>query len=1006
MSKEVARKNLELQPCERWAHTEYSLNYSPAYMAKRAGCAEDAPDLMQRANRALQIDFQFGTGHGPINWGQVGRVTDMGHADYAAGGTDRRDMHESPFKSVEEVWAFDAVAEYGLPDMEETVQWCRDMFEKRQAENPDQICTGGYYRTVVSGAIQTFGWEMLLMGAADMSKMEKVFESFARFTLHHVKAWAQTDIEYFIQHDDFVWSSGPFMAPAYYRSAIIPHYAEMWKVLHDAGKKVLFCSDGDYSVFADDLAEAGADGFIFEPFVDFDMMADKFGQTHCLIGSHVDCRDMTFGDADKVRRDLDRTFETLATRCKGAILAVGNHLPPNIPEEMFDLYFDKLLEMMPRSRVAYSAMAVRPNLACGPGGHPMRFPKAGLVLLALAAFFLFAAASHAADSSDAACRERLATLRGIVRSELWQTERRLTRSNHRPSPHELTGAALWAMQMYEPDRAAPQAEAYLRRAFDAQDMKPESATYGGLPWRIGDDSISDLNAVEFALQPLGPLLIEYGDAFSKDFLAYLRPRVRASVEATLRRDVETTYTNIYVTRMVDVAILGGWLGNEELIDRAETLTDAWIELTRRQGVWEYLSPTYYRVAMDSLDLGYLYAPRASLRGKFAKALDLFWLDTAAHFAPWRAVPSLVGPHSRDADFLLGRGGIALFPYIAGWLDAAPVAELSNPGVGKSFPLLPAQARRGYRPRQEMTDVRLLPERVVHARWGPEPGQDRYTWVTPFLAFGSSSYNTGPYDKLVALDFASKRMLPTIQIQPDTLDEPYGRRRFKSRTGHSRAVHPYLNPTSVQQKGALLVLTDVRFKYLRDPENITVATNVIIPAPADEVALDGKALSVDGPFRLESRADSVLALRVGRAGVAMRFVTARSDMGQEPFYCLQADHAGLRFDAARFTVYHYRGGKEEPPGERRAQTGLLMLAGECVGERGLSALADKVAKAQVQVKSDGRSIYVDARMDGTRLEIGRDTLEGRMLRRRIDGRDVAAPWFEVNGRDMGPVVWGK
>ena len=343
MSRDIARKNLELQACDHWGHTEYSLNYSPAYLAKRAGCAADAPDLWQRAARALQIDFQFGTGHGPIDWGKAGRTTDMGHADYAAGGTDRRDMHDSPFKNVEEVWAFDAVAEYGTPDFDENVRWCQKTIDDRRRANPDQINTGGYYRTIISGAIQAFGWEMLLMGAADADKMEKVLDSFARLTHLHVQAWAQTDIEYFIQHDDFVWSSGPFMSPAFYRRVIIPRYAMMWKTLHDAGKKVIFCSDGDYSVFAEDLAEAGADAFVFEPFVDFDMMADRFGQTHCLIGSHVDCRDLTFGDAEKVGRDLDRTFETLASKCRGAILAVGNHMPPNIPEEMFDLYFDTLL---------------------------------------------------------------------------------------------------------------------------------------------------------------------------------------------------------------------------------------------------------------------------------------------------------------------------------------------------------------------------------------------------------------------------------------------------------------------------------------------------------------------------------------------------------------------------------------------------------------------------------------------------------------------------------------
>ncbi|MCD6333703.1 MAG: hypothetical protein J7M27_00010 [Candidatus Latescibacteria bacterium] len=43
-----------------------------------------------------------------------------------------------------------------------------------------------------------------------------------------------------------------------------------------------------------------------------------------------------------MQSDIDRTFECLADR-KGAIFAVGNHLPPNVPEAMLDQYFDYLL---------------------------------------------------------------------------------------------------------------------------------------------------------------------------------------------------------------------------------------------------------------------------------------------------------------------------------------------------------------------------------------------------------------------------------------------------------------------------------------------------------------------------------------------------------------------------------------------------------------------------------------------------------------------------------------
>jgi len=347
MSRQTALDNIHLRSSDRWGHTQYSLEYHKGYFEKVTGLAADDPELARTARRNLSIDFLWSTNDGLVDWAEAGRVTDMGHAEYAQDGSDRREVVECPFTTPEEVWAFDAVAEYGLPDFDEQVAAYEARIQNAREANPDQLTTGGYYKTLVSGAIQAFGWDMLLLGASDPAKMEPVFDSFFRRTLFHMRAWAATSVEAVIQHDDFVWTAGPFMRPDIYRSVILPRYAELWKPIHDAGKKILFCSDGDFTEFVDDVAEAGADGFIFEPCVDFDMMVDRFGPSHCLVGSFVDCRDLTFNRWEKVRDDVDRTFERLAD-CRGAIVACGNHLPGNIPDDMLDRYFERLLPRLER----------------------------------------------------------------------------------------------------------------------------------------------------------------------------------------------------------------------------------------------------------------------------------------------------------------------------------------------------------------------------------------------------------------------------------------------------------------------------------------------------------------------------------------------------------------------------------------------------------------------------------------------------------------------------------
>ena len=347
MSVQIALDNIWLRPSSRWGHTEYSLGYHTPYLVGRTGLPADSPGLIRAAQDLFAFDLNWNTNDGLVEWERAGRTTDMGHAVYAADGSDYRLPSASPFDSEEEVWAFDAVREYGLPDMGEQVRAYEDSIRRARQAYPEQLTTGGYYRTIVSGAIAAFGWEMFLAAAASPTKMEKVFDGFFRWTLFHMQAWAKTSVEVVIQHDDFVWAGGPFMQPAIYRQMIIPRYAELWKPIHAAGKKVLFCSDGNFAEFVGDLADAGADGFVFEPCIDLSFMADNFGQTKCLVGSLVDCRDLTFSNWDKVRSDLDRTLTRLSD-CKGAILAVGNHLPPNIPEAMLDQYFDYLLPRLSR----------------------------------------------------------------------------------------------------------------------------------------------------------------------------------------------------------------------------------------------------------------------------------------------------------------------------------------------------------------------------------------------------------------------------------------------------------------------------------------------------------------------------------------------------------------------------------------------------------------------------------------------------------------------------------
>lgn len=187
MSREIALDTIWLRKTPRLAHTEYSLEYHKGYIREKTGLDPDTPEAMQKLKELWQIDFNFNVDaglHG--DWEKRGRVTDMGHAIYAVDGSDKRGIQECPFKRVEEVWSFDPAEEYGLPDFKEQVEHYERLVQKWRQDEPEVLTTGGYYRTIVSGAIAAFGWEMLLLAASDENKMEQVLDRFFQWTLFHM----------------------------------------------------------------------------------------------------------------------------------------------------------------------------------------------------------------------------------------------------------------------------------------------------------------------------------------------------------------------------------------------------------------------------------------------------------------------------------------------------------------------------------------------------------------------------------------------------------------------------------------------------------------------------------------------------------------------------------------------------------------------------------------------------------------------------------------------------
>ena len=344
MSYEIGMKLLNLEDTPRVGRVEYcfhnELIEEVTGIKPGQGSKDDRKKAQQLWQQWANYDFIWTVKFGYTPWPELGRVTQMGHAVYQENGTDFSASQNCPFSNIDEVMKFDAVKEYGVPDIDKEAWNLSDIHGRRQKDFSTLVVPGAYYYTLFSGAIWTFGWDMLLMAlGTDPDRFgEYVMEGYYERTKAYYQAWGKTDIKAFICHDDIVWTSGAVCNPEWYRKYIFPRYKKLWAILKERNIKILYCSDGDFNEFIDDIAEAGADGFIFEPVTSLETIAEKYGKTHIIMGN-VDCRVLTFGNKKDIEKEVNRCLD-IGKDCPGYFLVAGNHIPANIPLDNAKYYFD------------------------------------------------------------------------------------------------------------------------------------------------------------------------------------------------------------------------------------------------------------------------------------------------------------------------------------------------------------------------------------------------------------------------------------------------------------------------------------------------------------------------------------------------------------------------------------------------------------------------------------------------------------------------------------------
>lgn len=352
MSYEIGMAALKLEMPPRIPRTEYSIFGHFDLLKKVTGIDVDynsPPEIKRKAKLAFLKAWPFDIFWATLINGSVfgEKRAQMGHGTYAKAGTDFNPSRSQYFSDPEEIFSIDFDELYGVPDHNKLKTKFEEHYQKQIEENPDGVNMTGIYITLISGIIDICGWELFLTSAGvDPHRFGETVNRYANWIQRYFNALAESTVPVVMVHDDIVWSEGAFIHPDWYRKFVFPNYKKLILPLKEAGKIVLFTSDGNYTEFIDDIASCGVNGFVLEPLTDLKYIVEHYGETHIIIGN-ADVRILYSGPKEKIEAEVRRCIE-LGKKCPGYFMAVGNHIPADVPVENVIWYNECYLRMSKR----------------------------------------------------------------------------------------------------------------------------------------------------------------------------------------------------------------------------------------------------------------------------------------------------------------------------------------------------------------------------------------------------------------------------------------------------------------------------------------------------------------------------------------------------------------------------------------------------------------------------------------------------------------------------------
>ncbi len=394
------------------------------------------------------------------------------------------------------------------------------------------------------------------------------------------------------------------------------------------------------------------------------------------------------------------------------------------------------------------------------------------------------------------------------------------------------------------------------------------------------------------------------------------------------------YTNIFLMHCWNLMAIGEATDRPDAAQEGYKALDDWLLHTSRNGISEYLSPTYYGVDLECLGLIARHIKDESAREKAEKALRLFWTDIAANW--FEPCGRLGGAHNRDYDYLTGHGMRDRHIRAAGWLPPAPTGTMDE--LCKWIP-----------PPSIVSSFKDMVPRIVCQRWSGRPWESAVHYRGRSVDIGSAGACKGPEDKAFTFQFAGgpRRVMGNFVV--DGRGDPYGVNKATTGGGHMKSHHLVPFVVSVQRGPEVLLLASDASRTGRSGnvqwQLTTMATNIVFPAGAKVFLEDGPAgLPGEGKETVLPAGRPVF-LRYGDAAVGLRFVLATDTAGRPA--PLRWVNDGSKYGASRLVCVHSEG-----PPAGRGTTAVWARAGEGMDEAAFASSARRFAAARAGAEVSG------------------------------------------------------